>query len=101
MSEFDPKTTALLDRLAPAIDGRPGGVGRRRQALRARAAVEADATPALVLALAVAALAAATAAGGVHGLVTRYFPGEGRHGSARHPAGVQADPEPEHHRRRS
>ena len=75
MSEFDPRTTALLDRLAPAIDDGPQAWADVVRRVRDAPLVEADATPALVLALAVAALAAATAAGGVHGLVTRYFPG--------------------------
>ena len=75
MSEFDPKTTALLDRLAPATSAGPEAWADvvRRSETRPRWRLTRRA--ALVLALAVAALAAATAAGGVHGLVTRYFPG--------------------------
>ena len=75
MSEFDPKTTALLDRLAPATAAGPEAWADvvRRSETRPRWRLTRRRT--LVLALAVAALAAATAAGGVHGLVTRYFPG--------------------------
>ena len=101
MSEFDPKTTALLDRLAPAIDGRPGGVGRRRQALRDAPRWRLTRRRALVLALAVAALAAATAAGGVHGLVTRYFPGAGHAAPLDIRREFKQILEPEHHRGRS
>jgi hypothetical protein len=77
VNEFDPRTTALLERLAPAAGPGPDAwadvvrrsEGRRRWSLTRRRT--------LVLALAIAALAAATASGGVHGLVSRYFPGEG------------------------
>lgn len=77
MSEFDPKTTALLDRLVPAPAAGPEAWADvvRRSETRVRWRLTRRRT--LVLALAVAALAAASAAGGVHGLVTRYFPGEG------------------------
>lgn len=77
MSEFDPKTSALLDRLAPATAAVPEAWADvvRRSAAPARWRLTRRRT--LVLALAVAALAAASAAGGVHGFVTRYFPDEG------------------------
>jgi hypothetical protein len=78
VSEIDPRTAVLLDRLAPAVAAGPDGwddvitrsAPPRRWRLSRRRA--------LVLALAVAALAAATAAGGVHGLVTRYLTGADR-----------------------
>ena len=90
MSEFDPKTTALLESLAPAIETGPQAWATSSGGPRRAAGGRLTRRRALVLALAVAALAAATAAGGVHGLVTRYFPGEGHAGAPRHPPGVQA-----------
>ena len=81
--------------------GRPGGVGRRRQAVRDAPPVEADATPG-----ARAGAGRRRARGGDRiGRRSRprdaLLPGSGPRGSTRHPAGVQADPQPEHHRRRS
>jgi hypothetical protein len=77
VSEFDPRTTALLERLAPAAAAGPDAWADvvRRSERRRRWGLTRRRT--LVLALAIAALAAATASGGVHGLVSRYFPGEG------------------------
>ena len=79
MNEFDPRTTALLEKLAPAVETGPpaawADVVRRSEERRWWTLTRRR--RAVVLALAVAALAAATAAGGVHGLVTRYFPGAG------------------------
>jgi len=77
VNELDPRTTALLERLAPAAASGPDAwpdVVRRSERHR-RWGLTRRRT--LVLALAIAALAAATASGGVHGLVSRYFPGEG------------------------
>lgn len=77
MSEFDSKTTALLDRLAPATAAGPEAWADVVMRSETRTRWRLTRRRALVLALAVAALAAATAAGGVHGLVTRYFAGAG------------------------
>ncbi len=77
MSEFDSKTTALLDRMAPPVDAAPQAwddVVRRAEPRRRRLTRRA----ALVIALAAAILVAVSASAGVRGLVTRYFPGEGR-----------------------
>jgi hypothetical protein len=77
VNEFDPRTIALLERLAPTAASGPDAwadVVRRSERHR-RWRLTRRRT--LVLALAMAVLAAATASGGVHGLVSRYFPGEG------------------------